>query len=85
MPTSSFRCPCGFMIEAAPQIGDSVVSAYHLHKEVRLDGSSTLVRMEEIPRPVLEREVACALGGLENRHAVSAAGKPHPRPHRRAA
>ena len=85
MPANWFRCMCGFMIEVKAEVGDSVASAHHLHKDTRLDGSFTIVRMEEIREPALECEVACAVGSLENHHAVPAAQKPHPRPRRRAA
>jgi len=90
MSVKSFRCQCGFMIEVTPQFGDSVVSSYHLHKGPRLDGGSSVVRMEEIPAPVPEREVACAVGSREHHLTAKAAEEPRPRekaprPHRRAA
>jgi hypothetical protein len=90
MSVKSFRCACGFMIEVTPQLGDSVVSSYHLHKGPRLDGGSSPVRMEEIPDLVPEREVVC-VAGSQDHHEAPPAEKHHqprekaPRPHRRAA
>jgi len=92
MPASRFQCTCGFMIDVTPQIGDSVVSAYHLHKGPRLDGGSSIIRMEESPDPVPERELACAGASREQHRAAFPVEAPHhqprektPRPHRRAA
>lgn len=43
-----FQCSCGFVKEETPRFGDTIVSVSHLHRSVRLDGSATIVRMEEI-------------------------------------
>jgi len=32
-----------------PQIGDTITSVCHLHRSARLDGTSAIIRMEEIP------------------------------------
>ena len=46
-----FQCSCGFLAERTPQVGDSIVSVYHLHRSARLDGGTSLVRMTEMPEP----------------------------------
>jgi hypothetical protein len=51
-----YRCSCGFVTEATPRLGDSIVSVSHIHQAARIDGTSSIVRMEEIPDPALERE-----------------------------
>ncbi len=56
-----YRCTCGFMTEATPRIGDSIASVSHLHRATRLDGTSSIVRMEEIQAPLLDRAPACAV------------------------
>ncbi len=72
-----YRCSCGFMTEATPRFGDSIVSMSHLHRAARVDGTSEIVRMEEIPDPALAPT------------AREASGSPPPvstlRPRRRAA
>jgi len=42
-----YRCSCGALKEEAPRLGDVIVSVYHLHRSARLDGTATVVRMEE--------------------------------------
>jgi hypothetical protein len=49
-----YRCSCGFITEATPRFGRSIVSVSHLHRAARLDGTSSIARMEEIPDPALE-------------------------------
>lgn len=49
-----YRCSCGFITEARPRFGNSIVSVSHLHRAARLDGISSIARMEEIPDPALE-------------------------------
>ncbi len=56
-----YRCACGFMTEATPLIGDSITSVSHLHRATRLDGTSSIVRMQETHAPALDRETACAV------------------------
>jgi len=58
MPVAWYRCPCGFMAEATPRFGDSIVSVSHLHRATRADRVSSIVRMEEMPDPVPESEIA---------------------------
>ncbi len=48
-----YRCSCGFITEATPRFGDSIVSMNHVHRDARVDGTSSIVRMEEIPDPAL--------------------------------
>ena len=43
-----YRCSCGALQEETPRLGDVIVSVYHLHRSARLDGASSIVRMEEI-------------------------------------
>ncbi len=69
-----YRCVCGFIMEATPQLGDSIVSVSHLHPAARLDGASSIVRMEEIRDPVLDCEIACAVGSPDAHPAPSSAG-----------
>lgn len=65
---SWYQCPCGFVTEATPRFGDSITSVSHLHRGTRLDGTSSIVRMDEISDPALECEIACLVGS----------GKEHP-------
>lgn len=58
-----YRCSCGALKEATPRFGDAVVSIYHLHRSVRLDGGSLAVEMEPIPAPPAEPRVH-ASGGV---------------------
>ena len=88
-----YRCSCGFITDARPRLGDSIVSLYHLHQAARVDGTSSIARMEEIPDPALERAIHYApaaqttheasfligTGSVGSRPAVT------PRPERRAA
>ena len=62
-----YRCSCGFTIEATPRLGDSIVSVNHLHRAARVDGTSAIVRMEEIPDPALtpRREASVPQRGVE--------------------
>ncbi len=61
-----YQCSCGFRKEETPRLGDTIVSVYHLHRATRLDGGSSIARMEEIPAPLpaydklLQPEVALA-------------------------
>ncbi|HEV2284254.1 MAG TPA: hypothetical protein VGX75_17850 [bacterium] len=52
-----YRCSCGALKEATPRIGDAIVSIYHFHRSVRLDGGSAIVLMEEIPACPPDREI----------------------------
>ena len=54
-----YQCSCGFITEATPRLGRSIVSVSHLHRAARVDGTSSIARMEEIPDPALEGETAC--------------------------
>ena len=65
-----YRCSCGYMTEATPRFGDTIVSVYHLHRAARVDRSSSIEWMEKVPDPVL----ACAVVGQEARYAVTATG-----------
>lgn len=62
MTVGWYQCPCGFVTEATPWFGDSVTSVSHLHRATRLDGTSSIVRMDEISDPVLECEVSWSVG-----------------------
>jgi hypothetical protein len=80
-----YRCSCGFMTEATPRFGDSIVSVSHLHRAAQVDGTSSIVRMEEIAGPGLEREIP---GTALTRTASEASASARPvatRPERRAA
>ena len=46
-----YQCSCGALKEETPQLGDTIVSIYHLHHSARFDGGSAIVRMQEIPAP----------------------------------
>jgi hypothetical protein len=72
MTVSWYQCTCGFVTEAAPRFGDSITSVSHLHRATRLDGTSSIVRMDEISGPVLKCEVG--LPGRERRGARSVDG-----------
>lgn len=50
-----YQCSCGFLQEVTPKIGDTVASVNHLHRSARVDGTSAIVRMEEIPYPPSRR------------------------------
>ena len=78
---SWYRCPCGFVMEATPRSGGSIVSISHLHRATRLDGGSSIVRMEETPDPARECEIVCAIGGQAEDRIRSNAETPslHPR------
>jgi hypothetical protein len=62
-----YRCSCGFTIEATPRLGDSIVSVNHLHRAARVDGTSAIVRMEEILDPVRAptREASVSQRGVD--------------------
>jgi hypothetical protein len=81
-----YRCSCGFMAKATPRFGDSIVSVSHLHQAGRVDGTSSIVRMEEITDPAIERENPRT---APTRTAREASASPRPvaasRPGRRAA
>jgi hypothetical protein len=62
------------MTEKAPCLGASIVSVYHLHHGARVDGTSSIERMEEVPDPALNCELACAVAGQEAHHALTATG-----------
>ena len=86
-----YRCTCGFMTEATPRIGDSIASVSHLHRATRLDGTSSILRMEEIEVPALDHETTCAVEPRGAHPAESAVTTPSSllqgaeRPQRRAA
>jgi len=82
MVVSWYRCPCGFVTEATPQFGDSIVSLSHLHQAARLDGGSSLFRMEEVPDLAVESAIACGLGSRDEHGALSDGDA---RPHQREA
>ena len=46
-----YQCSCGVRVEMKPRFGDAITSVNHLHPSSRLDGTSTIVRMEEIRMP----------------------------------
>ena len=43
-----YQCSCGFQKEVAPQLDNSIISVHHLHRSARVDGTSAIVRMEEM-------------------------------------
>jgi len=49
-----YQCSCGFLKELAPKPGSVITSVSHLHRSTRLDGTASIVRMEEIGEPVPE-------------------------------
>ncbi|HKX17369.1 MAG TPA: hypothetical protein VJT33_05100 [bacterium] len=59
-----YRCSCGALKEATPRFGDAVVSIYHLHPSMRLDGGSDAVEMEEVPAPPAEPRVRMSGGAF---------------------
>ncbi len=69
-----YRCACGYMTEESPRLGASIASVYHLHRAARLDGGSSILRMEEVPDPALDCELACGMVGQEAHHALTATG-----------
>ncbi len=75
-----YRCTCGFVTEAAPQFGELIASVSHLHRATRLDGTSSIVRMEEISDPALECEVACSVGSQREPRQLTGAGPRSLRP-----
>lgn len=70
MSVSWYQCTCGFVTEATPRFGDSITSVSHLHRSTRLDGTSSIVRMDEISDPVLECEVTCPVES-DDEHRLS--------------
>jgi len=48
---AKYQCSCGVRVEMEPEFGGVITSAYHLHRSTRLDGTSAIVRMEEVPAP----------------------------------
>ena len=46
-----YQCSCGVLKEISPQLGETIKSVNHLHRSARLDGTATIVRMEEIRLP----------------------------------
>jgi len=69
-----YRCACGYMKEETPRLGASIASVYHLHRAARVDGGSSIVRMEEVPDPTLDCELACAVVGQEADRALAVTG-----------
>jgi len=61
-----YRCSCGALKEATPRFGDTIVSIYHMHQATRLDGSSAIVQMEEVPAPPPERDLLTGSGGEDD-------------------
>ena len=43
-----YLCSCGVLKEETPHLGDAIVSVYHVHRSARWDGTSSVVRMEEV-------------------------------------
>jgi len=80
-----YRCSCGFIIEATPRFGGSIVSVSHLHRAARLDGTSSIVRMEEMVAPGLERETSRTSPIQGADEALVSPRSIAPRPGRRAA
>jgi|SRR6266513_5016977 len=46
-----FQCSCGVRVEMEPRFGEVITSVSHLHRSARLDGTTAIVRMEEIRVP----------------------------------
>jgi len=46
-----YQCSCGVRVEMRARFGDAITSVNHLHRSSRLDGTSAIVRMEEIRMP----------------------------------
>jgi len=80
-----YRCSCGFVTEATPRFGGSIVSVSHLHRAARLDGTSSIVRMEEIADLGHERETS-RTSPIQGAHEASVSPRSvAARPGRRAA
>lgn len=47
-----YQCSCGVLKELSPHLGETITSVNHLHRSARLDGTATIVRMEEIDVPI---------------------------------
>jgi hypothetical protein len=47
-----YQCSCGVLKEISPQLGETITSVNHLHRSARLDGTATIVRMQEITVPI---------------------------------
>ncbi len=58
---SWYHCSCGFITEMTPRFGGTIISIIHLHRSARVDGSSGVVRMEEIADPFPVCQIACRL------------------------
>ena len=54
-----FRCSCGHIAIIEPFAGE-IVSAYHLHRDARLDRTAQVCRMEPLPDLVPEPVLAAA-------------------------
>lgn len=54
-----FRCQCGYIAQIEPRDGE-IVSVYHLHTRLRVDGTAQIFRMEPLPDPVPEPALAAA-------------------------
>jgi hypothetical protein len=88
-----YRSSCGFTSEATPRRGRSIVSVSHLHRGERVDGTSSIVRMEEVPDPAVDGEATSARGNrtapgalfLTSRLSVSGRTRVGSRPERRVA
>ncbi len=74
MTVGWYQCTCGFVTEATPRFGDSIASVSHLHRATRLDGTSSIVRMDEISEPALECEVSCSVGSQREHRLLTGAG-----------
>lgn len=77
-----YRCSCGFITEVRPRFGNSIVSVSHLHRASRLDGTSSIGRMEEIQDPAVARAAPCAAPTLRVHEAPLpvSTGSAGPRP-----
>jgi hypothetical protein len=54
-----FRCACGHIAIIEPVAGE-IVSAYHVHRDARLDHTAQVCRMEPLPDLVPEPVLATA-------------------------
>lgn len=54
-----FRCTCGHIAIIEPAVGE-IVSAYHLHRDARLDRTAMLCRMEPMTDLVPEQVLVTA-------------------------
>jgi hypothetical protein len=54
-----FRCACGHIAIIEPVAGE-IVSAYHVHRDARLDHTAQPCRMEPMADMVPERALAAA-------------------------